>query len=354
MTAHVVVLGAGLAGSTAARSIAARGHRVTVLERFEAGHVRGSSHGQERIFRVSYDDPAYVQLGLEARTGWAALEAEIGERLFHAVGMLDHGDPSRLDALEATGEASGVTLARIDAAVAGARWPGLRFEGDVLVQDLGGWLAADRALAAFTTSAERLGAEFRYGDAAFGLEPRGAGWRVRTADGALDVDAVVVATAGWTPDLLGDLTHEVRLPPITVTTEVAAYLAPRADAPAMAWPCWCHRIEPERYGLPAPDGLVKLAEHGTGVVSHPDDRGFEPPAASLERLVEYADRWIPGVVPEVVRATTCLYASTPTDEFVLERTGSLVLGVGLGGHGFKFGPAVGERLAELVDHALGR
>jgi glycine/D-amino acid oxidase-like deaminating enzyme len=38
----------------------------------------------------------------------------------------------------------------------------------------------------------------------------------------------------------------------------------------------------------------------------------------------------------------------------MERSGSLVLGVGLGGHGFKFGPAVGDRLAELVEHALDR
>ena len=97
---------------------------------------------------------------------------------------------------------------------------------------------------------------------------------------------------------------------------------------------------------------MKLAEHGTGLVSHPDERSFTPPPESLDRLRAYAAEWIPGVVPEVVRATTCLYASTPTDDLVLERAGSLVVGVGLGGHGFKFGPAVGDRLADLTDDAL--
>ena len=352
MSAHVVVLGAGLAGTAAARSIAARGHRVTVLERFEAGHVRGSSHGQERIFRISYDDPTYVRLGLAARTGWAALEAETGIAVFHPVGMLDHGEPDRLDALEATGAATGVTLARIPASEAATRWPGLRFEGDVLVQDIGGWLAADRALSAFTLAAERHGAEFAYEDPALDVTAHGPGWRVRTATSTLDADAVVVATAGWTPALLGDLAEAVALPPITVTTEVAAWFAPQPDGPTTTWPCWCHRIEPERYGLPAPDGLVKLAEHGTGLVSHPDERSFTPPPESLDRLRAYAAEWIPGVVPEVVRATTCLYASTPTDDLVLDRAGSLVVGVGLGGHGFKFGPAVGDRLADLTDDAL--
>jgi len=49
----------------------------------------------------------------------------------------------------------------------------------------------------------------------------------------------------------------------------------------------------------------------------------------------------------------CLYASTATDDFVLDRLGPVVVGVGFGGHGFKFAPAVGARLANLADEALG-
>jgi sarcosine oxidase len=45
--------------------------------------------------------------------------------------------------------------------------------------------------------------------------------------------------------------------------------------------------------------------------------------------------------------------TTPTDDLVMDRTGSLVVGIGLGGHGFKFGPAVGDRLADLAERALG-
>jgi sarcosine oxidase len=352
VSAHVVVLGAGLAGTAAARSIAARGHRVTVLERFESGHVRGSSHGQERIFRLSYEDPTYIRLGLDALAGWRTLGEAVGETILHPVGMLDHGDPERLDLLERTCLDQGVAIDRVRASVAVASWPGFRFDSDVLVQPEAGWIAADRALAAFTRLAERDGATFRYGDAAHHLDTVGEGWRITTGDDTLDADALVVTTAGWTPELLGpDLSAVVELPPITVTTEVAAYFRPRDDT---AWPCWCHRLEPEVYGLPSPDGLVKVAEHGTGVVTHPDERSFEPPAETLARLEEYVERWLPGVEPGVVRATTCLYASTPTDDLVMDRTGSLVLGVGLGGHGFKFGPAVGERLADLAERALGR
>ena len=352
MPAHVVILGAGLAGSAAARSIAARGHRVTVLERFEAGHVRGSSHGRERIFRLSYDDPTYIRLGLEALTGWRELGSAVGETLLHPVGMVDHGDPARLDALEATCLDQGVTIDRVRAGIAAATWPEMRFESDVLIQSDAGWIAADRAIAAFTRLATRNGAAFEYERAARRVDSVGTGWRVTTAEGEIDADALVVTTAGWTADLLGPmLGAAVELPPITVTTEVAAYFRPRGDAP---WPCWCHRLEPEVYGLPSPDGLVKVAEHGTGVASHPDERSFDPPPATIARLEAYAARWLPGVEPRAVRTTTCLYASTPTDDFCLDRSGSFVLGVGLGGHGFKFGPAIGERLAELAERALDR
>ena len=54
-----------------------------------------------------------------------------------------------------------------------------------------------------------------------------------------------------------------------------------------------------------------------------------------------------------MRSTVCLYASSATDDFVLDRDGPIVVGVGFGGHGFKFTPAIGERLADLADEALG-
>jgi sarcosine oxidase len=70
-------------------------------------------------------------------------------------------------------------------------------------------------------------------------------------------------------------------------------------------------------------------------------------------LEAYARDWLPGVDPHALRSTVCLYASSATDDFVLDRDGAIVVGLGFGGHGFKFAPAIGERLADLVDEALG-
>jgi sarcosine oxidase len=49
-----------------------------------------------------------------------------------------------------------------------------------------------------------------------------------------------------------------------------------------------------------------------------------------------------------VEAQSCLYTTTADEHFVLERRGRVVVGSACSGHGFKFAPAVGRRLAELA------
>ena len=69
-----VVIGLGVMGSAAVRSLAERGARVLGIERFEPGHDRGSSHGATRIIRLSYfEHPSYVRLLREAYPLWREL-----------------------------------------------------------------------------------------------------------------------------------------------------------------------------------------------------------------------------------------------------------------------------------------
>ena len=47
-------------------------------------------------------------------------------------------------------------------------------------------------------------------------------------------------------------------------------------------------------------------------------------------------------------STTCLYTQTPDHHFVIDRQGPIVVAAGFSGHGFKFGPALGELIVRLV------
>ena len=61
-----VIVGAGGMGSAAAYHLARDGRSVLLLEQFEIGHPRGSSYGESRIIRLSYDHPTYVRLAQDA------------------------------------------------------------------------------------------------------------------------------------------------------------------------------------------------------------------------------------------------------------------------------------------------
>ena len=45
---------------------------------------------------------------------------------------------------------------------------------------------------------------------------------------------------------------------------------------------------------------------------------------------------------------SCLYTTTADESFVLERRNRIVIGSACSGHGFKFAPAIGRRLAALA------
>ena len=68
-----------------------------------------------------------------------------------------------------------------------------------------------------------------------------------------------------------------------------------------------------------------------------------------QRLQAWVAEHLPGVEPTPVQSTTCLYAYYPGDTFLFDRVGPVVLGLGLSGHGFKFVPEIGRRLADLAD-----
>ena len=343
MRTDAVVVGAGVMGSAAAWRLAGRGRSVVALEQFERGHAHGSSHGGSRIFRYAYPDAEYVALAQRARPLWAELEAEAGTRVIDVTGGVDHGDPVAVAAITDALRAAGVPFERISAAAAAERFPGLRFEGEVCVQPDAGRCRAADALTAFATAGAARGVDLHEHERVITVEPRGDRAVVRTDRAEYDAALVVVAAGAWVTQLVGDL-------PVRVTREHYVHLAPR-DA-RTRWPSFIHYREPvAAYGLETPGEGIKLGEHHAGVgLRAPDD----PDAAALaaaarSRLLDYAREWIPGVDPNAVTEATCLYTTTPTEDFILDRTGPIVVCSPCSGHGFKFAPLIGELVAGLAE-----
>jgi sarcosine oxidase len=78
--------------------------------------------------------------------------------------------------------------------------------------------------------------------------------------------------------------------------------------------------------------------------------GADP--ALVEEIAEWTRERFPLADPEPIDPQSCFYTTTDDERFILERHGRIVVGSACSGHGFKFGPAVGNRLAALALEAL--
>jgi len=87
----------------------------------------------------------------------------------------------------------------------------------------------------------------------------------------------------------------------------------------------------------------------TGPTIDPDRSPRTVDPGPLARLGRYVATWLPGLDPEPVSVSTCLYTTTPDQHFVLDRRGPVVACSPCSGHGFKFVPAIGEIVADLAD-----
>lgn len=352
MSDRTIVVGGGIMGLAAAWSLARRGVRPVVLERFERGHTRGASHGETRNFNNAYSEDHYLDLLERAREGWDALGEVEGEPVLRLHGIVSHGAnrpgssaADRLVATEARLRDRGIAAELLTGAEAARRWPGMRFEETVLHSSDAGVARAAAALRELERRIVAAGGDVRWNTRVTGIDETGETATVHTDSGALTADVVIVAAGAWTRTLL----PEIPFPALRVTEESPAHFAPRA--PAARWPSFNHFVAPGSwpsnvYGMPTPGEGIKVGFHGIGDEVDPDDRPFLP--VRQQELADYVREWMPGLDADTAAPITCTYTTTPDEAFVLDRRGRIVVGAGFSGQGFKFAPGVGAVLADLA------
>ncbi|WP_108665959.1 FAD-dependent oxidoreductase [Euzebya rosea] len=349
MTTHdVVVLGAGAMGLATAHALAGRGRRVALVERFEPGHARGSSHATARVFRLGYEDADYIALARAALPRWRDLEARTGASLLELTGVVDHGPADAIAPITDAFVANDVEHEVLDPERAAARWPGMRFDAAVVHHPTGGRVAAQRTLDVLLQRTRQHGADVRVATAVVGVDVGDGGVAVRLDDGSvLRADRIVSTVGAWTQKVLDGV---VALPPMQVSAEQPMFFRPVVRHPG-EWLPAVHRGVEDVYLFGVPGEGVKVSEHYRPEWLDPDDRPFDEDTAATARLADYIRRWLPGIDPTPVSMTRCLYTTTPDRDFVLDRVDRVVIGAGFSGHGFKFTPAIGEVLADLAEGA---
>ena len=316
---RVAVVGAGVMGCATAWALRERGAEVTVHEQFGLDHDHGSSHGRTRIFRVAYPEQFWVRFAQEAYAGWQELDPS----LLGLYGLIELVADPALTSARALDEC-GVPYrllchdeVRAHGAVLPDGWTALH------VADAG-VVFADRARHALL---EAAGAEVE------------TNRRIESTD-ELDADAVVVTAGAWVRELVRDV-------PVTVTRETVAYFKREGPPPPSIVDLNAETGGHGMYSLSDPVHGLKAGAHHAGHEADPDQAAPADPQL-VERIADWVRARFPDVDPEPAGSESCLYTNTADESFVLERRGRVVVGSACSGHGFKFAPAVGRRLADLA------
>ena len=360
MPIDVVVIGLGVMGCATASALARRGQRVVGIERLRIGNDRGSSHGHTRVIRLGYfEHPSYVPMLRSAYRLWRDLEAQTGERLLHITGIAEIGPP---DGQIVQGTLKAVKLHDLpheilDARETMRRFPAFRLPMDyrAVIQPDGGYLLAEAAVQAFASVAANAGAELHVDETVLDITSRTGGVRVTTDRRVIEAGTAIVTAGAWLKTLVPRLS--VDLPAIR---QVLGWFEP-SDASLFdpdRFPVFIlESVYGNHYGFPPHNmppyaGLLKVAKHDYTVLPvDPDnyDRTVQPEDEAAIRIA--LEHHLPAANGRLVAATTCLYTMTADKDFVIDRLPGephVIVASPCSGHGFKFAPAIGEILANLV------
>jgi len=327
-------------GASAAWRLTRRGVDVVVFDRHSPPHALGSTHGESRIIRSAYfEGEYYVPLLQEVFPLWRELEAVSAMQLMRITGALMIGT---VKSEVVVGSMASAREHNLDAEYLDTEELRRRYEGhvvrdgDVAVLDRqAGIIDPDKSVAALLG---QVPAVERDTEITSITELRSR------------FDAVVVAAGPWTPELIDWI-------PLSIERQVHGWFSIARDAGWFApdrFPAFVRQSDNTgfMYGIPSLDGrTIKVGRHHEGETTNPHDIRRRVDEFDIDPLRLLASTYLRGVSGHVTRTLTCMYSNTPDHDFVVDFAPDddrVVVISACSGHGFKFGPIIGDIAADLV------
>ncbi len=352
----VAVAGLGAMGSAAVDHLAGAGVDVVGLDPRHPPHSEGSHHGYTRVIRKAYfEHPTYVPWVQRAYELWGELQRDSGRELFVRTGGLHVSTPEgrqKTDARHAI-EEHDLVADELDHEALVDRYPVFASapELEAIYSPHSGFLWAKRCIQAQLERARQRGARLRTGTGLHGWQADPDGGRLQTSEGELRAGALVLAVGPWLPELAPALPV-----PIEIERQVQFVFEPQRHP---------ERFEPHTfpvfafdgpdgqvyYGVPVPGKGVKVAAHhgGQTTTAASVDRRIRP--EDVGKVRAFLSSVLPDLDGEPVEAMVCLYTNTPDHHFLLDwhpAHGNVLVASPCSGHGFKFAPAIGEGIKDLL------
>jgi monomeric sarcosine oxidase len=353
---QIIIIGAGIVGLSTAYALLEQGmHKVRILEQAVVNHPRCTSSSISRLLRFEYGkDHLYAHMVKTSLEMWQELERRTQKTLYTRSGVLSfgrEGDGTR-EAHEIACEL-GLSSELMSLQRCRQRFPQFKLEGyDTLTFNAeGGILHASIALQTLKRAILDLGGEISETSRVVQLshEHQQRPIRLQLASGEeVTADQVVIAIGPWVHSLLKQ-SHI----PIKVTRQYVLYFAGLnpAHLGVGTFPAF---IDNDIYGFPIHKGSnnwLKATSHTFGQLVDPDSAIFlEKPV--IAQTVHELQTLLPALrKAELAHVEACMYDVSPDEDFILDRLPDdprIILATGLSGHGFKFGPLLGQILSSLV------
>lgn len=358
----IAVVGQGLIGSAALDALLRYGADAIGFDPLGPGAETGSSHGSSRVFRrFNFENKNYTELSDEAFSGWERLANESRQQLLIPSPVLEAG-PQGSDVIRASREAVGAFGLKppplLNGREVNAMFPAFQLPHgwDAVVQDGGAILLAQLALTALRSRAKAVGRVV--GCAITRLEDGGDHVLIQTPTETIRANRAILALGPWTAKFLPELSQILE-----VTRQTVGWFKPAwPDTTKLnVFPIFLLAISEDNliYGFPDFEGRgVKAAPHNLGPVTDSDAWALPPNNDELRPVSKALADFVPGAAGPITERDICLYTNTkPADrrpdkgnEFIIDRwpNSNLIVASSCSGHGAKFAPAIGERLARLA------
>ena len=345
---EMVVVGAGAFGAWTALCLAEAGPSVTLIDMFGAGNDRSSSGGESRNIRAAYGyDAFYTRWARRAWARWREREAEFGTRLLYPSGSLRPWPPAEMEYQAGLFQGTDIPFEILSPEEVFRRWPQMNPGPEpVFYEPDSGILAAARTLLEVERAFGARGGKILRGRAR--LIGKGSAAAVEVNGAALSADVLVLACGPWLPQLLPELLG----PLIRTPRRELLFVSPTPDDPRFAWDR-CPNLVDELGWTSADIGNgVKIAPPMKGIDMDPDEESRLPTPSALQRTRTFLAARLPALAQRpFVSCYVSQLENTANEDFVIDRhpeAPHVIIAGGGSGHAFKFGPLLGEYVAQMA------
>jgi len=361
----VAVIGAGTFGGWTALCLREKGAKVLSIDSYGPASPRASSAGETRSIRSGYGDEGfYADWSKKALALWKLREKEFGRQLFYPTDRIEMAQTwsPHLTAQRRVFDDQKIPYEILTQSDLKARWPQMNYDDVEFAfyetPATAGLLRARESLLLTSQVFQKKGGRFEIGRARPGAARGRVLGDVTLEDGtSVAAGQFVFACGPWSPQVFPkEMGRKV-----TVRRSEYYYWGVPAGDERFSWsgqPIWHDEIW-GGYGFPSIERGLKYspsrapsATPRPGVDINPDTMVRLPDPERLAYGAKYIAHRFPDMHDApIVESRVCQFESTRDENFIIDRHpdyDNVWFASGGGGHGYKFGPLLGDYISDRV------